>query len=84
MNAVAAHQIVRVGPTDHANAIQQRRYLRIELMGWAIVAAVAVIAFTLLVEFTDIAPAVVVLGIIVALDLPICMDIFWHGSRKGS
>lgn len=68
--------------TSYPTADQRRRWHRIELTSWAVVAGLAAAAFTLLVVFTHVTPLVAFLGTLVALDLPVCLDLIWRAGRE--
>ena len=67
--------------TSYPTAVQRRRWHRIELIGWTVVAVLALAAFVLLVTFVHVAPVLAFLGILVALDLPVCVDLIWRAGR---
>jgi hypothetical protein len=68
--------------TSYPTADQRRRWRRIELISWTGVAALSATAFVLLVMFVNVAPVVAFLGILVALDLPFCLDLIWRAGRE--
>ena len=68
--------------TGHPTADQRTRWHRIELTGWAIVAVLSAASFAVLVTFTQVRPLLAFLGIVVALDLPFCIDLIWRAGRQ--
>ena len=82
MAQAAAIRTVRLMTTTVLPGAERRRpWRRIELSAWAAVALVTIVAFVALVELTNVNPVVAFLGIVVALDLPICLDIIWRAGR---
>ena len=68
--------------TSCPTADQRRRWRRMELISWTGVAALSATAFVVLVTIVNVAPATAFLGILVALDLPVCLDLIWRAGRE--
>ena len=41
----------------------------------------AVTAYVLVMVFTDAAPLVALLGVVIGLDLPVCLYLIWRSAR---
>lgn len=67
---------------DPPRSDRRMRWRRNELLAWAAVVALSVAAFVLLVAIVDVRPLYAFLGVVIALDLPICLDLIWRAGRE--
>ena len=60
---------------------QPDRWQRVDLVYWLVVAILSVSAFLALTVFANAPRLVTFLGVLVGLDLPICLYVIWRAAR---